>query len=129
MPGGTLTGFQEGLVSWSPDPGQFSLGVWCWAEIGPLKLGVCPMRTEPPCRGPVTAGPPQQGHVKGVELSWAQTGAAAWAGWAGSAMAIRPQEPSCCSGETKLPSLGQWWALPWAPLCICDLGPLGLEDG
>ena len=44
-------------------------------------------------------------------------------------MAIRPQEPSCCSGETKLPSLGQWWALPWAPLCICDLGPLGLEDG
>lgn len=29
--------------------------------------------------------------------------------------------------ETKLPSLGQWWALPWAPLCIRDLGALDLE--
>lgn len=74
VPGGTLTGFQEGLVSWSPEPGQFSLGVWCWAEIGPLRLGVCPMRTEPPCRGPVTAGLAQQGHVTGAELPWAQMG-------------------------------------------------------
>lgn len=74
MFGGTLAGFQGGLVSWSPEPDQFSLGVWCWADIGPLRLGVCPVRTKPPCRGPATAGLPQQGPVMGVELPRAQTG-------------------------------------------------------
>ena len=74
MFGGTLAGFQEGLISWSPEPDQLSLGVWCWADIRPLRLGVFPVRTEPPCRGPATAGLPQQGPVTGVELPWAQTG-------------------------------------------------------
>lgn len=107
MFGGTLAGFQGGLVSWSLEPDQFSLGVWCWADIGPLRLGVCPVRTKPPCRGPATAGLPQQGPVMGVELPRAQTGATVWARCAGPATAIGPPEPSCCSRETKLPSLGQ----------------------
>lgn len=70
------------------------------------------MRTEPPCRGPETTGLPQQGHVTGAELPQAQTGEPQPGPGVQAMPWIGPQEPCCCSGEARLPSLGQWRALP-----------------